>query len=256
MKSINKIGIQTTALSLLLLLVLKLTASPKSPSDIDKPGFAVLELYTSEGCSSCPPAEALLEEIQNESTGKPVYVLAFHVDYWDRLGWKDQFSSHAFSQRQMDYSQKFAGNLYTPQLVVNGSEEGNGSDQSFVRNALSRALSQGAGVRLKVDVAPGAGWSGVHYTVQGDPVNGQLALAVVQKHAISKVTRGENEGRSLTHVQIVRDLVFIPITDNKTGTSRIRLPQDFNATDWEIITFLQDNKTRNITGAGHATIIL
>ena len=87
-------------------------------------GFAVLELFTSEGCSSCPPAEKLLEQLQNQSEGKPIYILAYHVDYWDRLGWKDIFSNHDFSNLQYEYSSHFNGQVYTPQLIFNGIAEG------------------------------------------------------------------------------------------------------------------------------------
>ena len=89
--------------------------------NINKPeatgkGFAVVELYTSEGCSSCPPADALVAKVQKESTDKPVYILAFHVDYWNRLGWKDVFSNHDYSSRQYQYSRWLKSEVYTPQI--------------------------------------------------------------------------------------------------------------------------------------------
>src|SRR6187402_1594915 len=91
-------------------------------------GFAVVELYTSEGCSSCPPADELVSKIQKESNGQPVYILAFHVDYWNRLGWKDVFGDAAYSKRQNDYAQYLKlPSVYTPQIVVNGKKEFVGS---------------------------------------------------------------------------------------------------------------------------------
>lgn len=87
-------------------------------------GFAVVELFTSEGCSSCPPADELLADIQKETKGKNVFLLAFHVDYWDRLGWKDRFSKEQNTDRQRQYKQWLGLNvMYTPQFVINGSSE-------------------------------------------------------------------------------------------------------------------------------------
>src|ERR1700712_5296387 len=87
-------------------------------------GFAVIELFTSEGCSSCPPADAVIAKVEKESADKPIYILAFHVDYWNRLGWKDVFSSAAYSARQNQYAQWLnLSSVYTPQVVVNGRTE-------------------------------------------------------------------------------------------------------------------------------------
>src|SRR5882757_10188754 len=92
-------------------------------------GFAVVELFTSEGCSSCPSADALVAAVQKENKDQPVYILAFHVDYWDRLGWKDAFSDAAYSDRQRAYASWLRlSSIYTPQVVVNGRKEFVGSD--------------------------------------------------------------------------------------------------------------------------------
>src|ERR1700761_595401 len=119
----------------------------------DPRGFALLELFTSEGCSSCPPAEELAAKIQQESAGKPVYVLAFHVDYWDHQGWKDRYSDAAYSQRQKDYSSWLGtSDIYTPQAVVNGRREFVGSDERALRGALDKALSTAATARVTLSV--------------------------------------------------------------------------------------------------------
>src|SRR5476649_2001101 len=102
----------------------KKTVSPENK------GFAVIELFTSEGCSSCPPADALVAKVQKESADKPVYILAFHVDYWNRLGWKDAFSSAEYSYRQSQYARWLKlSSVYTPQIVVNGHTEFVGSEE-------------------------------------------------------------------------------------------------------------------------------
>src|ERR1700761_8258700 len=106
-------------------------------------GFAVIELFTSEGCSSCPPADALVARVQKESNGKPVYILAFHVDYWNRLGWKDVFSSAEYSERQSEYAKYLKlESVYTPQVIVNGKKEFVGSEESTLQNSVSAALQK------------------------------------------------------------------------------------------------------------------
>jgi hypothetical protein len=219
---------------------------PQKPGN----GFAVLELFTSEGCSSCPPAEALLEDIQKESAGKPVFILSFHVDYWDHLGWKDPFSSHAFSQRQYDYSTRFNGQVYTPQLVVNGVAQGVGSDEAFVRGSLSKMLASHAAVSLMLRLSNGV----VAYEAAGAGAHARLELAVVQKQATSVVTRGENEGRTLPQVQIVRALTSFDLGDKTTGSANIELPAGFNTKDWEIIGLLKNTDIGEIIAANRATI--
>ena len=110
--------------SALLISVNKSTASKRKPVNFNNDkGFAVLELFTSEGCSSCPPADELIERIQKEAGDKSVYILAYHVDYWNRLGWKDAFSQPEFSKRQYWYHQLFTSQVYTPQLIINGQNE-------------------------------------------------------------------------------------------------------------------------------------
>ncbi len=95
-------------------------------------GFAVVELFTSQGCSSCPSADKLIEKVRQETIAARVYLLAYHVDYWDHLGWKDSFSKAKFSARQRQYARWFSqGNVYTPQMVVNGAREFVGSNEKY-----------------------------------------------------------------------------------------------------------------------------
>src|SRR5476651_2318953 len=105
-------------------------------------GFVLIELFTSEGCSSCPPADELVARVQKEDKDKPVYILAYHVDYWNNLGWKDQFSSPAYSQRQRQYAAWLKAEVYTPQIVVNGKKEFVGSEEGTLRNAIQSGLQK------------------------------------------------------------------------------------------------------------------
>ncbi|NCD72497.1 DUF1223 domain-containing protein [Mucilaginibacter agri] len=215
-------------------------------------GFAVLELFTSEGCSSCPPADELLEHIQNEVGNQPVYILAYHVDYWNRLGWKDVFSNPDFSKRQYWYNSKFTSQVYTPQLILNGSAEFVGSDETKIRSNLTSALNGKAATSLTLQARRRNGAINIQYQLQGKPVLGQLVVALVQKHAVSQVKAGENEGRRLTHIQIVRNLRKFPITTQGYGNEIIDLPAGFNSREWEVIGFIQSQETGEILSAARA----
>ena len=218
-------------------------------------GFAVVELFTSEGCSSCPPADAVVAKIEKESAGKPVYILAFHVDYWNRLGWKDVFSSAEYSRRQNQYAQWLhLQSVYTPQIVVNGKTEFVGSEEGTLRNAIKAGLETPAQATIMLgNIKVEAGKAKLQYQAQGISGNTVLILAVVQKSAQTKVERGENGGRTLLHVQIVRSLAGLSLKKDGDGSAVIALPKDFNGPGAELIAFLQDASTGAITGAGRAT---
>ncbi len=214
-------------------------------------GFAVVELFTSQGCSSCPPADELVEKIQKESNNLPVYILAFHVDYWNRLGWKDVFSSAAYSKRQNQYAQWLnLQSVYTPQIVVNGRKEFIGSEEGTLRNAIKSSLQKTFPATLtfnnvkfdndKVDL---------HYAIAGATNNVSLLLALVQKSATTNVKAGENGGRTLAHVQIVRSLQTIDLDGKNSGTTNIAIPSTLNNQSLEVIAFLQDNSNGQILTA-------
>jgi hypothetical protein len=223
-------------------------ATPVPPAK----GFAVVELFTSEGCSSCPPADALVARIQQESKDEPIYILAFHVDYWDRQGWKDGFSDAAYTQRQKQYASWFnLQSIYTPQIVVNGEKEFVGSEETTLRNAINNGLQTTStaqltlsGIRLdqgKVD------WQYQTRAAQSD--NLSLIVAVVQRSATTNVKAGENSGRTLAHVQIVRAIVTSTVKGGDKGGDKgagyLPLPRGVNPHDEDLIAYLQD------TGNGH-----
>jgi hypothetical protein len=211
-------------------------------------GFAVLELFTSEGCSSCPPADELLAHIQKEYGNTPVYILAYHVDYWNRLGWKDSFSKPEFSKRQYQYSHQLNAQVYTPQLIVNGKAEFVGSDASAITSAVKNALGSKTSAVLTLEAEQKGNKVDFSYQINSNVPADRLILAIVQKQAMSKVTGGENSGRTLNHIQIVRDVYNIDITA-RHGHQQIIIPETFNAMDWEIIGLLQDEQTGAIQGA-------
>ena len=157
----------------------------------------LVELFTSEGCSSCPPADRILEQLDPQ-----VVILSEHVDYWDHLGWKDRFSSHAVTQRQEDYARLLhLDGPYTPQMVVDGTTEFNGSDGARARQVLTAEAQ-----RPKAAVRIARTASGLQVDVTGAPHSAGVYLAIADNAAESQVGAGENHGRLLHHVAILRTL--------------------------------------------------
>jgi hypothetical protein len=171
----------------------------------------VVELFTSEGCSSCPPADTLLSEL----AGRPeVLVLSFHVDYWDRLGWKDPFSSAAATRRQYRYAELLGlPTVYTPQIVVDGKWQAVGSDRDQVEHALSLARRN----REEVPVALAIDYGHVRVTLGPSPQGARATVLVVgfDRRHVTEVKRGENAGRALAHIDVVRNLEEIAQSDGQ-----------------------------------------
>src|SRR5215813_5505605 len=176
-----------------LLLSLGLAATIGSAQAGERP--IVVELFTSEGCSSCPPADALLAEL---ATRPDVLALSFHVDYWDRLGWKDPFSSPAATERQ----QRYAGLLklatvYTPQLIVDGKWQAVGSDRVEVERAL--ATARHGPIEVPLALTADHGLARIKLGPLGGPAAGAVLLIGFDLRHGTAVARGENSGRTLAN---------------------------------------------------------
>lgn len=211
-------------------------------------GFAVVELFTSEGCWSCPPADELIARLQKGNNNQQLYIMAFHVDYWDHQGWKDRFSQADFTERQKQYAAWLRlGNIYTPQLVVNGKTEMVGSDEGAVLGAISAALRGATAPPLTLKAEQSNGMLTVTYAGAMPHKKGRILTALVQKTAHSEVNAGENAGKQLSHVQIVRQLQQQELKEQ--GTVTMKLPTGFQAGDWEVIAFVQQKNTGEITQA-------
>lgn len=184
---------------------------------------AVLELFTSEACSSCPPADALLKRYAER---KDLVALTFHVDYWDYLGWKDTFASSKNSDRQRAYSKAMGdGMVYTPQMVVNGRLHIKGSNRAEIDSAIDKGARQLADRQAPVVVSSDKGQLVIEVGA-GKPgaVDAPAAtvwLAVVQKVATSSVRAGENSGKTLSYANVVRDLTPVGTWDGKPATIRL-----------------------------------
>ncbi len=222
--------------------------TPQSTS-INNDGFAVLELFTSEGCSSCPPADRLMGEIEEKYQGQPVYILSYHVDYWNHLGWKDKFSSAENSKRQQQYAQTLHSQIYTPQLIVNGKKELIGSDQDAVENLIQTALLHSNNAKIDLSAKVSEKEINVDFKTSESNSQNKLFITLVEKKASTNVQRGENEGRHLVHWQIVHQQNQIVLKNSATGTTNFKLPENFNMNNWEIIGMIQNMKSGEILGS-------
>jgi hypothetical protein len=224
--------------------------SDNSPS----PGAPVLvELFTSEGCSSCPPADALLKKLDQDQpiSGAQVIVLSEHVDYWNHLGWSDPYSSKFFSDRQDAYVHHFSlDSAYTPQMVVDGATEFTGSDSRQANQAIEKARDRSKiSVRILSAAIKTTATLAVH--VEADPLSGSAAqqsaevwLAVALNHAESQVSGGENGGRHLSHVAVVQGLSKIGDLNNGKGLDReveVKLNPHTDTKNLRVIAFAQQS---------------
>jgi hypothetical protein len=214
-------------------------------------GFALVELFTSEGCSSCPPADQLVAALSKEYPSN-VYVLCFHVDYWNYLGWKDEFSSADYTTRQQQYATAFNINsIYTPQAIVNGRTECTGSDRKKLYTAVQDALEKNSHSNIEISAkASGVKQVAVSYKTGMDN-RSMLQLAIVQTAATSSVKRGENKGLLLHHINVVRGLKVVA---TGTGTTTMVLPEGLAAKDCRIIGFIQARTDLQISGAGSCAV--
>jgi hypothetical protein len=212
----------------------------------------LVELFTSEGCSSCPPADALLMDLdlRQPVVGADVIALGEHVDYWDELGWKDRFSSAQFTQRQNRYAARFRlDSPYTPQMVINGRAEFVGNNSAQADKAITAAAHPPA--------APPA----IAISATGDAVDVKITsagphpldviLAVTESDLSTQVGRGENHGRLLRHTAVVRDLRKIGTTTagQFTARPRLALKPDWRRDHLRAVVFLQNPSTLEINGA-------
>jgi hypothetical protein len=236
------------------------TEPPLRPSSgkTEPSGFAVVELFTSEGCSSCPPADANLARIARlaERNETPVYVLSFHVDYWNDLGWRDPFSSADFSLRQRYYAKALGSGVYTPQMVVNGSTQLTGSDESgadeAVEQALKRPATANVDLRVKYDEAKRELVLG--YRVEHAPNAGLLTLCIVQSSGAIDVRAGENSGRKLVHQNVVRAYETRLVSASSEGEWKTVLASEIAPGRARLMAIVQDSTSMGIVGAKSARL--
>lgn len=258
--------ISVTLLGALFLLHVQAVGRGKQPAGAGTQGAPVLvELFTSEGCSDCPPADALLEKLDRTqpARGAEVIVLSEHVDYWNGIGWRDPYSSHEYSVRQSAFATQLGlRSIYTPQMVVDGSIEFVGSDERRAIQAIEIAaktekvpisLSQmrfEANKILALHVETGA----LPPAAEGE--SGNVLVAVADESDESHVSRGENAGRTLRHVAVLRTLAVVGTVDKTAGFSdsvTIDLPSA-NSRNVRLIAFVEEKAGGRIWGVQSARL--
>lgn len=218
----------------------------------------LLELFTSEGCSSCPPADRLLELLDQTQpvTGADLIVLSEHVDYWDRLGWKDRFSSAQYTARQQEYTNRYhLDGVYTPQLVVDGQFGLVGSNGREASSAIQRAIREPKLAIAISNVSRDGGQVTAHIQLPADQSTGSgrgiLYVALADNHAESHVERGENGGRVLTHVAVTRVLKQVGTVNLDSASAKdvtVSLEPGAGLNGLRLVVFVQDPKTGHVRG--------
>jgi hypothetical protein len=223
----------------------------------------ILELFTSQGCSSCPPADRLLAELDRDPklTGR-VIPLSFHVDYWNYIGWKDPFSSPRWSDRQRSYARAFrSSRIYTPQAVIDGRMECIGSREDLVRYRIGKALAAEPAGRVTLAATPAGGTGGRVQVKVGAKLakvagtgNLDVWVALVETGLTTPVGAGENASRTLKNDNVVRRLeraFTIPAGAGaaRSGELALGLDKRWNPKNLRVVAFLQDPATMAIHGA-------
>ncbi len=230
----------------------------------------VVELFTSEGCSSCPPADALLARLDAKQPVAAAEVIALeqHVDYWNQLGWADPFSSQQRTRRQQEYADSFGNDsVYTPQMVVDGKVQFVGSREGQARQAiLEAALQPKTPVDLRAEqngASPGKLVLNARVPkLAGAPSDDsvEVYLAITESRLHSDVTRGENAGKALDHVGVVRELKRIGVAEAKADpafsrTETITLGSGWKRENLRAVLFLQEKRSRRVIGAASIPLV-
>jgi hypothetical protein len=230
----------------------------------------IVELFTSEGCSSCPPADDLLARLDRTQPvqGAEIIALGEHVDYWNRLGWVDPFSSAGFSARQSQYADAFARNsVYTPQMVVDGRDEFSGGNANKALEAIARAAqSPKADIQI-VSLEDSAATKDVKLSIHvrdlprtGSVEPADVVLAITENNLRSDVTNGENSGRHLAHTAVVRRLTVLGRIDAGKDSfdvqSALDLARGWKRENLRAVVFVQEQTSRHVLGAAVSGLLV
>ena len=239
------------------LLILPIALGMIASAPVNKPirsatqPVVVLELFTSQGCSSCPPADEALQEITQQAakSGQAVYGLSFHVDYWDRLGWRDPFSAKQYTDRQCQYDRALSSQTYTPQLVINGRQDVIGGQRGRIEQAIQTIQKQPASAFVGVDGSRAfdAKQVTVRYELSAAGPY-RVNVALVQKEARTAVKNGENGGRTLVNTNVVRQFKTID-ESGMSGSAVLPLPSGLTTDQTAVVVYVQRTDTGQIVGA-------
>lgn len=251
-------GAQIARVAILMAAVTGLKGHAQRPSG---PVPVLLELFTSEGCSSCPPADELVEKTDRKQPveGAELIVLSEHVDYWNHLGWADPYSSRLFTERQQEYAARFGDeDIYTPELVVDGSRSVVGSDWPKAESAIKELLHKYK-IPVSVTAERNEGEARIHIAVESNLGRKQAVvyLVLAYDHARSRVARGENAGRDLSHVAVAYSIQEIAKIESESKLNRslsVLLPRESAAGDRRVIVFVRASDTTEIIGVAQVRL--
>jgi hypothetical protein len=228
----------------------KINSKDDSKMDSKNKTPVLVELFTSEGCSSCPPADAVLARLLKEqpNTDAEIITLALHVDYWNRLGWKDEFSDAKYSERQSRYADKFnSEQVYTPQMVVDGQKEFVGSNFGNAKNAVAEAAkNKKASVEIQTEN------SKVKINIKDLNIeeDSSVYLVVAQDNLATNVKSGENSGKNLRHESVVREFNIVGNVSSADKSFSVETPveikSEWNKKDLSFVVFVQGTKSKKI----------
>lgn len=236
-------------------IVLAKTTEPGTPRKA-----VVVELFTSEGCSSCPPADELLGHLRQDLSAKNIQVipLGFHVDYWNSLGWKDRFSSAEFTQRQEQYTRALkVDGPYTPEMVVDGAVEFVGNDSGRAQSTIRQQAAQLAEAQVTITSAEADQLKiQVKGPVTASAGNALVMLAITEDNLSTQVGSGENGGRTLHHAAVVRELRQVGTMKNGVleTTVPLKLEKDWKRNDLHAVVFVQNGPSGKIEGAASVAL--
>lgn len=238
----------------LIIASLSLFKADNTPKDNFKP-VVVLELFTSQGCSSCPSADKLLKEVKQTYNAKDVITLSYHVDYWDYIGWKDPFAKAAFTNKQRVYGQKFySSSIYTPQIVINGKEHFVGSQRNTMNIKLKSYLSKPSSNQVIISNSRIDGSKvNFDYNIKGDISNKSIRLALVINDRETYVKRGENRSRTLKNSNIVVSEFNFNLKET-SGLGQISIPELVKNDDQLRVVVIVEDERLNITGASQVSL--
>jgi len=221
----------------------------------------IVELFTSEGCSSCPPADRMLAQMETQSpvSGAEVIALGEHVDYWDNLGWRDRFSMPALTDRQQFYGRAFTlESVYTPQMVVNGAAQFSGTDFARAQQEIRKAI-EAPRASVAITLTPAGTVALGVASLPGGVRNADVLLAITETNLETLVRGGENRDRRLRHTGVVRSLNLINRLDthkhpNYAAEAKLNLQPDWKRENLRAVVFVQDRATHRIVGAAYLTL--
>lgn len=223
---------------------------------VENKGVVVLELFTSQGCSSCPLADEVLDKVQETYKNDNVFALSYHVDYWNYIGWKDPFAKKKYTQKQRSYAVKFRDNrVYTPELVINGKEHFVGSNETKMHQKVKAYLkaSESETISLKNIKRSGTNIN-FDYDFSGKLTNRKLRVVLVIDERITHVKRGENRNRTLKNTNIVVNEFYVDAVA-ESGALSITIP-DVVAQDDELhVLMIVENETTDVLGATKVKVL-